>query len=238
MKPVIGITAGFNHRRKKHLLSDYYVQAVENSGGIPVILPSVDIEVVDRLYEMVDGLIFSGGCDVDPHLFGETPQKGIGEITPKRDQFELCLAQKALKGTKPVLGICRGIQVLNIAAGGSLYQDISGVTVQEHDQKAPEWFPFHEVEILENSLLFKIIGRKKIKVNSFHHQAVKNLGQGLKKVGWTNDGIIEAVESISEGKTILGVQWHPECNWDRAKDSKALFEFLVNSAREKKGVVL
>ena len=113
-----------------------------------------------------------------------------------------------------------------------LYQDIGEVTVQEHDQKAPKWFPFHEVEIIENSLLYKIIGRKKIKVNSFHHQSVKDLGQGLVKVAWSNDGLVEALESRSQEKRIIGVQWHPECNWNREQESRALFEFLINCAKK------
>lgn len=232
MKPIIGITAGFNNLEEKHFLTHFYVQVVESLGGIPVILPSVDITLVNMVYDMVDGLIFSGGSDVDPFFFGENPKKGIGEITPVRDHFELCLAQRALKGIKPVLGICRGIQVLNIAAGGNIYQDIGEVTVQEHDQKAPKWFPFHEVEIIENSLLYKIIGRKKIKVNSFHHQSVKDLGQGLVKVAWSNDGLVEALESRSQEKRIIGVQWHPECNWNREQESRALFEFLINCAKK------
>jgi putative glutamine amidotransferase len=230
MKPVIGITAGFNNSEEKHFLTDFYVQAIENSGGIPIILPSMDINLIDEVYNMVDGLIFSGGSDVEPAFFGESPKRGIGEITPIRDQFELYLAKKALAGLKPVLGICRGVQVLNIAAGGNIYQDIGEITVLEHDQKAPKWATFHEVEVLNDSLLYKIIGKTKIKVNSFHHQSLKDLGQGLMKVAWSNDGLIEAIETTSKEKTIIGVQWHPECTWNRDSESKALFEFLINSA--------
>jgi len=234
MQPVIGITAGFNNSDEKHFLTDYYVQAVENLGGIPIILPSLNINLIEHVYDLVDGLIFSGGADIDPGFFGESPRRGIGEITPIRDKFELCLAKKALNGSKPVLGICRGIQVLNIAAGGTLYQDIEKVTTQEHDQKAPKWAPFHQVEILEDSLLFQIIGKNKVKVDSFHHQAVKDLGIGLKKTAWSEDGLIEAFESDTAGKIIIGVQWHPECSWNREQCSRALFEFLIKCAGKRK----
>ncbi|KJS88878.1 MAG: hypothetical protein JM58_00195 [Peptococcaceae bacterium BICA1-8] len=234
MGPIIGITAGFNNSEERHFLRDYYVQAIESLGGIPVILPSVDIRLVEKMYNLVDGLVFSGGSDIDPGFFGESPQRGINEITPIRDKFELYLAKKALVGTKPVLGICRGIQLLNVAAGGNINQDIDGITRQEHDQKAPKWAPFHEVEILGGSLLSKIIGKNKIKVNSFHHQSVKDLGLGLQKVAWSEDGLIEAIESSNPERVIIGVQWHPECSWNRDEASRSLFEFLISCARDRK----
>jgi len=234
MQPIIGITAGFNNLEGKHSLTDYYVQAVEALGGVPLILPSVDISLVEKVYNLVDGLIFSGGSDIDPGFFGESPQRGIKEITPIRDKFEVYLAKKALEGSKPVLGICRGIQLLNIAAGGNINQDIAGITCQEHDQEAPKWAPYHEVEILESSLLFKIIGKNKIKVNSFHHQSVKDIGFGLKRAAWSDDGLIEAIESSNPEKVIIGVQWHPECSWNKDEASRLLFEFLISCARGRK----
>jgi len=234
MKPIIGITAGFRNGEEKHYLTDYYVAAVAGTGGIPIILPSLGRDLVAEIYNLVDGLIFSGGSDLDPDFFGESPQRGLGEITPIRDEFEFYLAKRALDGPKPVLGICRGIQVLNIAAGGNLYQDIKNVTNQEHDQNAPKWAPYHDIELLEDSLLFKIIGKNRIKVNSFHHQAVKKLGTGLKKSAFSEDGLIEAIESINQDKIIIGVQWHPECSWNREQVSCSLFEFLINCARERK----
>lgn len=234
MRPIIGITAGFNNSEERHFLTDYYVQAVEALGGIPVIIPSTDISLIENVYNLVDGLIFSGGADLDPDFFGESPQKGIKEITPIRDIFELTLAKQALRGKKPVLGICRGIQVLNIAAGGNIYQDLVGVTLQEHDQKAPKWNTYHKVEILEDSLLFNIIGQKTVKVNSFHHQSVKDLGIGFNSSAWSEDGLIEAIENNTSEQVIIGVQWHPECTWNQDRASKNLFEFLINCAKERK----
>lgn len=234
MQPIIGITAGYSNSEEKHFLTDYYIQVIENLGGVPVILPSVEISMVEAIYEQVDGVIFSGGGDIDPGYFGQSPLRGIKEITPNRDRFELYLAKKALNGSKPVLGICRGMQILNIAAGGNLHQDIRGITNQEHDQQAPKWVPYHEVQLAENTMLLEIIGKKKIKVNSFHHQAVKDLGQGFVKAAWSEDNITEAIVNTGKNKLIIGVQWHPECSWDKDKNSRALFEFLIYTAAKGK----
>jgi putative glutamine amidotransferase len=234
VKPIIGITAGFDNSEEKHFLTNFYVEAIASLGGIPVILPSSDLSLIEKMYNFVDGLIFSGGADIDPGFFGESPLRGMGEITPIRDEFELNLAKIALNGYKPILGICRGIQVLNIAAGGNIYQDIAEVTKQEHEQKAPKWTTYHEVEIIKDSLLFKIIGETKVKVNSFHHQVVKDLGKGFKKTAWTKDGLIEAIEINSDRQVVIGVQWHPECTWNIDLASKGLFKFLISYAKERK----
>ncbi|SMB89649.1 putative glutamine amidotransferase [Desulfonispora thiosulfatigenes DSM 11270] len=234
MRPIIGITAGFKNQENKFYLSEYYINAIEHAGGTPIILPAVMTGLIPQIYDMVDGIIFSGGSDVDPSFFGQNPLRGLGEITPNRDQFELFLAKKAIGGNKPVLGICRGMQVISIAAGGTIYQDISEITRQEHRQKAPKWYPYHEIKIEQESKVYGIIGRNRIKVNSFHHQAVKEPGSLLKASAWAEDGLIEAVESISEDGNIIGVQWHPECYWDREKSSIVLFENLVQKASEYK----
>lgn len=228
MRSIIGITAGYCYLENKHFLTQYYAEAVEFLGGIPIIIPSEGPSLAADYYNLVDGLIFSGGGDIDPIYFGESPLRGIGEICPKRDLFELELARIALQGTKPVLGICRGMQLLNIAAGGSVYQDIKEFTKQEHNQRAPKWYPFHNVNISEDSQLYKLVGQNKIMVNSFHHQAVKRIGKGLKVVAWSNDNIIEAFEG-EDNKRLLGVQWHPECSWKKDRISQAIFSFLINT---------
>lgn len=228
MRPIIGITAGYSYFEDRHFLTQYYTEAVSFLGGIPIILPSEGTSLAEYYYNFVDGLIFSGGGDIDPIYFGEDPLRGIGEINPKRDLFELELAKIALQGTKPVLGICRGMQLLNIAAGGDVYQDIKEFTNQEHNQRAPKWYPFHNVNISEDSQLYKLVGQNKIMVNSFHHQAVKRIGKGLKVVAWSNDNIIEAFEG-EDNKKLLGVQWHPECSWEKDRISQAIFDFLINT---------
>lgn len=234
MRPVIGITAGYEENTSRHFLTDYYIKAIENLGGNPLILPTVNSELVEYYYALADGFIFSGGGDVDPVFFGEAPVKGLGRITPERDEFELSLARIALKGKKPVLGICRGIQILNIAAGGDVYQDISEITPLEHNQKAPLWYPFHYIEVSPESILHSLLGQTKAKVNSFHHQVVRRVGEGLKKVAWTSDGLIEAIESKDPSRTIIGVQWHPECSWDKDDFSQKIFRYLINKACERK----
>ncbi|NMA02911.1 MAG: gamma-glutamyl-gamma-aminobutyrate hydrolase family protein [Clostridia bacterium] len=228
MKPIIGITAGYSYSEGKHFLTQYYTEVVTFLGGIPVILPAENTLLAAEFYNLVDGLIFSGGGDLDPFYFGEDPLRGIGEINPRRDLFELELAKIAFQGVKPVLGICRGMQLLNIAAGGDVYQDIREFTQQEHNQKAPKWYPWHLVNIAKGSTLYRLVGQEKIKVNSFHHQAVKKLGSGLKVVAWSNDNIIEALAG-EDNQNILGVQWHPECSWDRDQISQEIFSFLINT---------
>lgn len=234
MRPIIGITAGFTYMEEKHFLTDFYVQAVENLGGIPMILPSVGTSLVSRVYDLVDGIIFSGGSDIDPGYYGQNPLKGLGEIIPKRDKFELFLAKQALGGTKPTLGICRGLQLLCVAAGGQIYQDLEEITNNDHNQKAPKWYPYHEVKIEKESKLYNILEKNRIKVNSFHHQGVKESGIGLKAVAFSEDGLIEAVESSCPDKLIIGVQWHPECSWDSDKNSRLLLKAFIDRARGEK----
>jgi putative glutamine amidotransferase len=258
----IGITCGWEEAKNWHKLHDEYINAIVNAGGVPFLLPSHESpDLVVEYYNLLDGFLFSGGSDVDPRYFGEEPQAGLGEITPGRDTFELALAKLVLAGDKPALGICRGIQLLNIAAGGDIYQDIKGVTGLMHDQKAPRWYPTHTVQVLEESSLFQLAQKESFEVNSFHHQSVRRLGRGFKAVAWSKDGLIEAIESVPIGledaqrfkavkgikpnryvKTdesskalcgdnrIMGVQWHPECNWFKDSISFSLFKNLVEYA--------
>ena len=149
---------GWEEEKTWHKLHDEYVCAVKEAGGVPFLLPSLaSKELVAVYYNQLDGFIFSGGSDLDPHYFGEEPQEGLAEITPRRDAFEMALARLALAGEKPVLGICRGLQLLNVAAGGTLYQDLKGVTRQKHKQRAPRWYPTHRVQVQPDSELFKLV---------------------------------------------------------------------------------
>jgi putative glutamine amidotransferase len=252
MEIFIGITCGWEEKKTWHKLHDEYVSAVREAGGIPLLLPSVaSSHLVDVYYNQLDGFIFSGGSDIDPHYFGEEPQEGLGEITPVRDAFEMALAKLVLEGDKPALGICRGIQLLNIAAGGDIYQDLKSITGQLHNQQAPREYPIHTVKILADSSLFRLAQKESVLVNSFHHQGIRRVGKGLRAVAWSEDGLIEAVESCCvEGNTsgnnsfndksygdnrIIAVQWHPECNWFSDRISFSLFRNLVESTRKRKG---
>jgi putative glutamine amidotransferase len=229
MKPIIGITGNYQTETNSFTFKDFYVSAIINAGGTAVLLPSVDDEkLIGDYLNICQGILFSGGGDLDPVYWGELPDKKSGEIDPLRDRFELSLARKALQTHKPVLGICRGCQVLNAAAGGSLVQDIN--SSMNHMQKAPRPYPFHDIFIENNSKLQGIIGNDIIRVNSFHHQAIKKAGRDLSITAMASDGTVEAVESL-EHPFYLGVQWHPECMEDEF--SARLFKALTAAAKGK-----
>lgn len=226
MKPVIGISANYRYEIGEYRLKDYYTQSVLRAGGIPVILPAIPLlSDIEQYILMCDGFILSGGGDVDPNYWGEMAEKELGEIDPLRDQFEIKLTELLFLNRKPLLGICRGCQIINVAAGGSLIQDIKGNFM--HQQEAPRDYGLHHVFIEKDSKLAGIIQSEQIVVNTFHHQAVNVPGQILKIAACSADGTIEAVEANSES-FVLGVQWHPECmNENHAYN---LFKALVEAA--------
>lgn len=210
MKPVIGLTANMDVNGK-HEIDPEYMTAIVRAGGLPLIVP-VGVEEVEQLVDLLDGLLLTGGKDAAPLLFGEEPHPHLGEVTPARDRLEIALIRQMHLKDKPLLGICRGIQMLNVAFGGNLFQDIESQIVRpvlQHAQKAPRSHPSHTVKLEKDSLLEEIIGYKSIQVNSFHHQSVKGVAEPLRICAFANDGVVEAIES-RDGKFILGVQWHPE----------------------------
>ncbi|MGE5397139.1 MAG: gamma-glutamyl-gamma-aminobutyrate hydrolase family protein [Chitinophagales bacterium] len=226
MTALIGISCSYSHSRHTFQVRSSYIRAVERAGGVPVILPAVRSDyAVERYVEYCDGFILSGGGDLDPLLWGEEPHPGLGEVDPERDQFELALVQGLLQKNKPGLFICRGLQVLNVALGGDLIQDI--VSDILHRQTAPRYSPSHEIQIEKESLLYSLLNNDSVRVNSFHHQAIRKLGNGLKITAYSRDGIVEAVE-LPGSSFILGVQWHPEDLRDEG--SFRLFSRLVESA--------
>lgn len=237
MKPLIGITASFTsseHQRVKNT----YIEAVIRAGGIPVILPTGTEKDIDRFVDKFDGFIFTGGGDVNPMLFGEEPHVDLGDVEPERDAFELPFVKAILASNKPLFGICRGMQVLNVALGGGVYQDIyaqqKNTTIQ-HSQKAATYHASHYVRFTKGGLLEKIIGEEIIKVNSFHHQAVSDVKAPLQVSGKANDGTIEAIES-TEHPFVVGLQWHPEALIE--KDDVAslkLFEAFIEKSKESRG---
>jgi putative glutamine amidotransferase len=211
MKPVIGITTDVR-KDGGNILKNTYVQAVIRAGGLPIIVPVGLEEDVDQLIEMLDGLLLSGGNDINPTLFNEEPHEYLGEVSPSRDSIELELARQMLKTGKPILGICRGLQILNVAVGGALYQDLhkqNDGPILQHIQKAPNTHPSHYVQVEKGSLLESIAGSERIQVNSYHHQSLKDVPSVFKVTGVASDGIVEAIESNDE-QFVLGVQWHPE----------------------------
>lgn len=231
MKPLIGITCSEEADGSRVYLNGNYVEAITAAGGLPLLLPALEDLTAD-FFETVDGIVFSGGDDVDPVYFDEEPRPGLGAIYPGRDAFEIKLARTAMAARKPVLGICRGFQVLNIAAGGAAYQDFAALpgTHLKHVQQAPRWYPTHSIKIETESHLAKALGTTAVRVNSFHHQAVSRLAPEFIVTARASDGVIEAVES-GQG-FILGVQFHPEEMWRRDEKFLNIFKLLVDAARK------
>ena len=226
LQPVIGITGNFGEETCK-LREDYY-KAVAQAGGIPVIIPPVnDTDVIINTLEHIDGLLLSGGGDYNPLFCGEEPSPRLGGINCKRDLPELLITQLAYNRQLPILGICRGIQTLAIALGGKVSQDISDTAKVKHSQDADRGEPTHSINIEKESTLYHLFDQQEtICVNSFHHQAVSDPGQRFHITARATDGIIEAMES-QEFKSIIGVQWHPEC---MGTDGQPLFRWLVRQA--------
>jgi microsomal dipeptidase-like Zn-dependent dipeptidase/gamma-glutamyl-gamma-aminobutyrate hydrolase PuuD len=224
-RPVIGITGNYEDLTCK--LGRGYYQSVVAAGGVPVVIPPVaDKHVIINTLEHIDALILSGGGDINPLWAGEEPSPKLHGINQERDLPELLIARLAYNRQIPMLGICRGIQTLATAFGGKVAQDISDVATIKHSQDADRSEPTHSVIIDEDSSLFDIYKSTKVMVNSFHHQAVAEAGDKFRVIAKSPDGIIEAMES-SEFKSILGVQWHPEC----LEEGLPLFQWLVNEAK-------
>jgi len=237
MGPLIGITTAHYEEEISTYSRQYYVDAVCQAGGVPVLLPVLTGQsVIDRYVGLVDGLVLTGGGDVGPSNFGEEPVRGTGKVYPERDQFEISLVGRSLERDIPVLGICRGIQVLNIAMGGDIFQDLytQVSTALEHRQKAPRDCAWHHVEVCRDSLLGRALGVEQIRVNSFHHQAVKRIAPGFKLCASARDGVIEGIEN--EGyRFALGVQWHPEAMAGSDPAAAKLFREFVSAASKGRG---
>jgi putative glutamine amidotransferase len=237
-RPLIGVTVSElqakEHAREpshsKMVLGLAYTRAVERAGGIPVAIATLAGENIDPLLERLSGLLVSGGPDIDPSFYGAAPHPLLGPTSRDVDAFELTLCRRADELRIPILGICRGAQMLNVARHGTLHQhlpDINGGSL-EHRQQQPGATATQEVRISPDSTLAEIVGAEQLAVNSFHHQGIDRLGERLRPVAWSQDGLIEAVED-TEAPLVLGVQWHAETLIDRA-EQLALFERLVEAA--------
>lgn len=226
-RPVIGITANYNAQELK--LTEFYYKQVARAGGVPFIIPPLsDKEVICDTLDSIDALILSGGGDINPLWVGEEPSPKLHNINAERDLPELLITRLAYNRQIPMLGICRGIQTLAMALGGKVHQDTPDTKVK-HSQDADRSEATHSVTIEEESTLFGIYkGEKKIMVNSFHHQSVSEGGEKFRITARSADGVVEAMES-TEYKSIIGVQWHPECMGD---DGLPLFEWLVSEAKD------
>jgi putative glutamine amidotransferase len=232
-RPAIGITIGYDGRRRDlHTLRQDYVRSVERGGGLPLVLVPGGPGDVGDILDRIDGLVLSGGSDIDPSLYGEAPHPKLGRVIRERDDFELALCREALRRDRPILAICRGHQVLNVATGGTLIQDIpSEVSGRiEHDARRERWEHSHEVRILQGTRLGAILKKAMVAVNSFHHQAVERVGEGLIVSACSaDDQVVEGIE-MPDRRFVLGVQWHPESFWNRSDGFSGLFEALVAEA--------
>ncbi len=239
MKPIIGITAEVKED-KSYYLSPVYSDAVIQAGGIPLLIPLVSEENIEELCEQIDGLIITGGEDIDPAYYNEYPHIDLQRTTPRLDKMEFNLIKKMLELDKPYVGTCRGLHMLNIVMGGTLFQSIHSQREKpsmQHRQNSIRTHRTHPITLQKGSKLYDIFQEEHFKVNSFHHQAVNKVGDGLKVVANAPDGIIEAVES-TEHTFVIGFQWHPEeFALDGDKKSQYFFKEYIRAAinRKKQG---
>jgi len=230
MRPIIGVLAEIDNELSTRVQNPY-IYAIERSGGIPILFPYVDDgETIEHLVDICDGFFFTGGADIAPKRYGEEVKDNIVDIQEHRDEFEFHVFQKVKKTLKPVLAICRGAQLVNVALGGTLYQDIPSEVQTKilHRQIELKFSYSHDVRIMINTPLYEMMKAERIKVNSFHHQAIKTLGEGLEIMALAEDGIIEAVYS-SGRQYIRAYQWHPERLVETDTQSRIIFEdFIYN----------
>jgi putative glutamine amidotransferase len=206
-----------------------YAEAIIQTGGLPIFVHNPEAELAEAYLNKADGLLLSGGADFDPAYFAALPDKQLGYVDAARDAFELALYRTAKRLDKPIFGICRGIQAINIAEGGTLYQHLPALEfTHQHNQHNSDGAPLHKVTLTPDSQLARAFGYSEIATNSYHHQAIAQLGHNLKAVGHTKDGVIEAVEGTGQ-PFVLGVQWHPEMSFERYPEHLAPFRLFMQA---------
>ena len=231
MKPIVGVMPLWDDEKGNIRMLPEYMVSISRAGGLPVIFPfTEDEQEVQQLTDMCDGLLFTGGPDISPDYYHETPMEKLVSVCPKRDILECLAFRAAFERDKPVLGICRGIQLINVCLGGSLYQDIPVQHPSDvvHQQLPPYDRPVHNVNIAESSPLHRCFGVDSLPVNSHHHQAISNLAPALKAMAFSPDGLIEAVY-MPEKTFLWAVQWHPERTYSADPHSRALFRAFIAS---------
>ncbi|MDE7325270.1 MAG: gamma-glutamyl-gamma-aminobutyrate hydrolase family protein [Lachnospiraceae bacterium] len=240
-KPVIGILPQYSAKDARLMIGKDYFDSVQKAGGIPLLLPLFSgVADLEEILGRFDGFLYPGGPDVNPLLFGEETRAGCGDILNGRDTVEIGLLPAILRTGKPVFGICRGIQVINVALGGTLFQDLFadlgkdglgegvGNRMVGHYQKAGDAVQTHSVRVKKDTLLYDIVGKEKLLVNSFHHQAIKTLGANLELDALAADGVIEAISQRNH-KFFLAVQWHPEHLYDSDRDMEKIWNAFIGS---------
>lgn len=236
MKPKIGIVCGVKESDNfSYDLSQANVKAISEAGGVPLLIP-YDLSNLDDYLSVVDGIYFTGGGDISPFYLNVDPNKNIGSFYPERDLFEFEIYKKAFNMHIPILGICRGCQVINVVAGGSLYQDINTEIENHICHKKPCDTPFsayiHSVSINENTTLYDIYKTNRIHANSSHHQSIKDLAPNFITSAIANDGIVEAIEYTGDN-FILGIQWHPEALFSIHNEALLIYKRFIEECRKK-----
>ncbi len=233
MRPVIGLIPLYDDEKQSIWMVPGYMKVLEECGAIPLILPlSTDQEELEQAFSMLDGLLLTGGHDVDPRIYGASMSDKCGSPCKERDEMERYLFQRALAQNLPTLGICRGIQFMNAALGGDLYQDLPSEyeCLVEHHMTPPYDRAAHKVTVLPNTPLAQIIGEGEIEVNSYHHQAVKTVAERVMVCATSEDGLVEGI-AVRGQRFALGVQWHPEFWYQTNKENKKLMQAFVDACK-------
>lgn len=235
-KPYIGVMPLYDDEKGNYWIVPGYMKAVEEGGGIPVMLPlTADPAILRSMADTFDGFLFPGGHDVNPARYGEAISPLCGRVNDERDEMEISLFHRVIERDKPILGICRGIQLINVALGGSLYQDLpaqfpSSVKVV-HKQAPPYDRGAHPVAIDKESPLYRLFGTESVMVNSKHHQGIKRLADRLLPIARAEDGLVEAV-CMPDKTFVIAVQWHPELSYGADPLQFRLFVEFVNQCRK------
>lgn len=230
LSPIIGVVPNID--QEKYSIREEYLKAVLDAGGLPFILPLVTSSTdISEVFNNLHGLLLTGGDDVDPSYYGEEPHPTLGILSSKRDQSESMMVKEALSRNIPILAICRGMHMLNVAAGGTLYQDIN-TQIQapvQHYQMAPRDVAIHSVHVTKGSLLYQCLGSESCRVNSIHHQSVCVPAPGFQVSATASDGVVEGIES-TEHTFVVGVQWHPGSLTQKEAHARSLFHSYIKAA--------
>ncbi len=236
MKPIIGLFSKIDNEENKSVLLPENAKAIEVAGGLPILLPLVEEEgTLDRFIELCDGFFFTGGFDVSPERYGEKVKPICGEIEPKRDELEFKAIDKAIKTGKPILGVCRGMQLINVYLGGTLYQDIPSEVpsnINHRQPKEDKYVITHDILIKDDTWLKELLEKDRIAGNTFHHQAIKELGKNLVLTATAKDGIVEGYHHCSH-PYLVGYQWHPERLVTLDENNLKIFKSFISACEKK-----